>query len=97
MFDNIRSQAIAAIVKAGGTSADATTFMGTLGNGTLLQMLLSFFGNIQGLEGFIQFLVGLFTTFSGTASAAAMVAKSHPASDPYPAEYPSTVPPPLKA
>jgi hypothetical protein len=94
MFDNIRSQAITAIEKAGGSTADATIFMGTLGNGTLLQMILSFFGNLQGLEGFITFLVSLFTSFSGTQSAAAIVAKSK--ATPYPEEFPSTVPPALK-
>ena len=66
---SIRSQAVAGIEAAGGNSTDATAFVGSIGSGTLLQMLIAFFQNpadVAALEQFIQFIVSLFAAGGGT-------------------------------
>jgi hypothetical protein len=83
-LNNLRAACVAAIVANGGKQADAETFVGSIGDGTLLQMILAFFqnpSNLAGLEGFITFIMGLFTAFgqlSTPAAITALVAKFKP-------------------
>ena len=62
----LRAACVTAIVATGtptATQAAATTFVGSIGSGALLQMLIAFFNNpadVAGLEAFIQFIVSLF-------------------------------------
>ena len=62
----LRSKIATAIVATASTNAtqdNANTFVGSFGDGTLLQMLIAWFSNPQNvatLEQFIQFIVSLF-------------------------------------